>query len=101
MGAGRWHGRCGWTSYAIDTALLTAALMLLTLLPWGLFADGWLATKIVLLVVYVVLGTLALRRARSTRTRAVFHVAALLTYAGVIVITRAQHPLGIFHPLPG
>ena len=38
-------------SYTIDTALLTAALMLLTILPGALFANGWLTVKLVLLVV--------------------------------------------------
>ena len=69
-------GRCSagtLPSYAIDTALLTAALMLLTILPGAMFANGWLAMKMVLLVVYVVLGTLALKRARSPRSRAVFY----------------------------
>ena len=44
-----------WLSYAIDTTLLTAALMLVSILPGAMFANGWLTTKLVLLVVYVVL----------------------------------------------
>ena len=59
-----------WTSYAIDTTLLTAAMMLLTILPWAMFGNGWLGTKVVLLVVYVVLGSLALKRGRTMRVRA-------------------------------
>jgi uncharacterized membrane protein SirB2 len=57
-----------WLSYAIDTTLLTAALMLLTILPWAMFANGWLATKLALIVVYVVLATFALRRARTRKS---------------------------------
>lgn len=86
-----------WTSYAIDTTLLTVALMLLTILPWAMFANGWLAMKIGLLVVYVVLGTLALKRARNPRARGFFYMSALLTYGWMITIARAHHPLGIFH----
>ncbi len=82
-----------WTSYAIDTSLLTAALMLLSILPWGLFGNGWLAVKIGVLVVYIVLGTLALRRARTRRTRILCYVAALLAFAWVVSIARAHHPL--------
>ena len=59
-----------WLSYAIDTTLLTAALMLLTILPHGMFANGWLTMKLVLVVVYVVLGTIALKRGRTPRARA-------------------------------
>src|SRR5690606_16322272 len=65
-------------SYTIDTALLTAAMMLLTILPGALYANGWLAVKITLLVVYVVLGVFALRRGRTRRVRAACYVAALL-----------------------
>ena len=50
-----------WLSYAVDTALLTAALMLLTILPWAMFGNGWLLVKLALIVAYVVLGVLALR----------------------------------------
>jgi uncharacterized membrane protein SirB2 len=87
-----------WTSYAIDTSLLTAALMLLTILPWGLFANGWLVTKIVLLVAYIALGTFALRRARTWRARAMCYVAALLIFFCVVSIARAHHPLGMLRP---
>ena len=66
-----------WLSYAVDTALLTAALMLLTILPWAMFANGWLLVKVSLVVVYVVLGVFALRRGRTRRTRALCYAGAL------------------------
>jgi uncharacterized membrane protein SirB2 len=87
-----------WLSYAIDTTLLTAALMLLTILPWSTFSNGWLVTKLILIVVYVVLATSALRSARTLQARAGFYVAALLTFGFVISIALAHHPLGIFLP---
>jgi uncharacterized membrane protein SirB2 len=83
-------------SYTIDTTLLTAALMLLTILPHGFFANGWLTMKLVLVVVYVVLGVYALRRGRTPRARLASYVAALLVFAFIITIARAHHPLGIF-----
>jgi uncharacterized membrane protein SirB2 len=81
-------------SYTIDTVLLTAALMLLTILPGAMFANGWLTTKLVLVVVYVVLGTFALRRGRTPRVRAACYVAALLVFIAIIGIALAHHPLG-------
>ncbi len=86
-------------SYTIDTALLTAAMMLLTILPGALYANGWLAVKITLLVVYVVLGVFALRRGRTQRTRLVCYVAALLVFAQIYFIARTHHPLGALHLL--
>ena len=83
-----------WASYAIDTTLLTAALMLLTILPGAMFANGWLATKLTLLVAYVVLGSFALKRARSPRSRVAFYIAAVATYGFMFTIARSHHPLG-------
>ena len=81
-------------SYTIDTILLTAALMLLTILPGAMFANGWLTAKLVLVVVYVGLGTFALKRGRTPRMRTICFVAALLVFATIIGIALAHHPLG-------
>ena len=86
-------------SYSIDTILLTAALMLFTLLPGAVFANGWLITKVVLLVVYVVLGSYALKRGRTRTVRAACFAAALLAYLYMIGVARAHHPLGPFFGL--
>jgi uncharacterized membrane protein SirB2 len=88
-------------TYAIDTTLLTAALMLLSILPWGVFANGWLPMKIGLLVVYVVLGYMALRPGRGMRARIACFALALLTYGWMYTIARAHHPLGLFRELAG
>ena len=88
-------------SYAIDTTLLTAALMLLSILPWGVFANGWLAMKVGLLVVYVVLGYLALRPGRGMRLRMGLFALALLTYGWMYTIARAHHPLGLLRGIAG
>ena len=81
-------------SYGVDTALLTAALMLLTILPGAVFANGWLAVKLVLLVVYVVLGTLALRRGRTPAARRACYVAAILVFGFMLTVARTHKPLG-------
>ena len=88
-----------WTSYTIDTALLTAAAMLFTILPAGMFANGWLALKVVLVVAYIVLGILAMRTSLTTPRRAAFYLAALAVYAQVYGIARAHHPAGWLAPL--
>lgn len=81
-------------SYAIDTVLLTAALMLLSILPAPAYENGWLMLKIALLLVYIGLGTLALKRGRTAQMRRACFVAALLVYGCMFAIARAHHPLG-------
>ncbi|MBL8299364.1 MAG: SirB2 family protein [Rhodanobacteraceae bacterium] len=83
-------------SYAVDTVLLTAALMLFTLLPSAVFGNGWLAAKLVLLILYIALGMVALREASPPRRRTRCFVAALAVYGLMVSIARAHHPLGIF-----
>ena len=85
-----------YTSYTIDTLLLTAALMLTTAIHQYPFQAGWLTMKVALLVVYVVLGSIALKRGRTRTTRVVALVAAWLTIGFLFTVARAHHPLGIF-----
>ncbi len=82
-------------SYTIDTVLLASALALLTILPGATYANGWLTAKLALLVVYILCGTFALKRAPTQRARLVFFLAALLAFGSMISIARAHHPLGL------
>ena len=82
-------------SYTIDTVLLTAALMLATILHQYPFVHDWLTVKVVLLITYVVLGSVALKRGRSRTVRVGCWVAALIVYLLIISVARAHHPLGI------
>lgn len=82
-----------YTSYTIDTVLLTAALMLLTILPGAMFANHWLAVKLCFVAAYIALGIATMRAPRGG-LRTGFYVAALLAYATAFGIARAHHPLG-------
>ena len=97
-GQGRWAlaAPVRYLSYTIDTTLLTAALMLFTILPGAMFGNGWLTAKIVLLVAYVVLGVFALRRGRTPRMRLASYLAALAVFGFMYTIARAHHPGGVF-----
>ncbi len=83
-------------SYAIDTVLLTAALMLMTIVEQYPFVHGWLTVKVLLLVVYIALGAAAFWRAGTRFARLAFWLAALAVYAFMISVARAHHPLGLF-----
>jgi uncharacterized membrane protein SirB2 len=82
--------------HAVDTVLLTSALMLTTIVHQYPFANGWLTAKVVLLTAYIVLGSIALKRGRTRRVRVAALVAALLAVAFLVSVARAHHPLGLF-----
>jgi uncharacterized membrane protein SirB2 len=73
----------------IDVLLLIAALMLVAVLPNAVFANHWLTVKLVLLVLYIALGALALRRRAWG-----WLLGALAIYVAMLGIARAHHPLG-------
>jgi uncharacterized membrane protein SirB2 len=81
-------------SYGIDTLLLTAGVTLWTILSLNPITSPWLGTKLLLLVLYVVLGSLALKRAPTRVTRRVSYVAALMVYLFMASVALAHHPLG-------
>jgi len=87
--------------HVIDTVLLASALWLTTIIQQYPFRHDWLTMKVVLLLIYIVLGSLALRRAPSRATRAVAFIAAVLTFLFLYSVARLHHPLGILAPLLG
>jgi uncharacterized membrane protein SirB2 len=83
-------------SYIIDTTLLGAAIALTLTLHQYPFVNGWLTAKVLLLLVYIALGTITLRRAGTTDTRSIALLAALATFACIIGIALAHDPRGWF-----
>lgn len=86
---------------AIDTALVTAALLVLAALQWAPLSAGWLHVKLALLLVYVTLGTFVLKRARTRGQRLLGWLLALAVFGFMISVARAHHPLGLLHGLAG
>jgi uncharacterized membrane protein SirB2 len=81
-------------SYFIDTVLLITGAWLFFMLPSAVFANGWLAAKLVLLVIYIVLGTLALRRGRTAGIRRLCFLLALAVFGCIFAIARTHDPFG-------
>lgn len=89
----RRHAWMDWTSYVVDSGLLTAALMLLAILHLNPLSTPWLGLKLVLLVAYIVLGALAMRRGPTARRWGCL-AGAIAMYGLMYGIARAHHPLG-------
>jgi uncharacterized membrane protein SirB2 len=81
-------------SYIVDTTLLVAAILLTLILHQYPFVNAWLTTKLLLLVLYIALGTIALKRARTTVGRGVALLAALATFAYIVGVAITHDPAG-------
>src|SRR3546814_11513956 len=84
---------CSSDLYTIDTVLLIAALMLMTLVQQYPFVDAWLTVKVLLLVVYIALGIYAFRSRRSRAVRFAAWLAALAVFGFIVSVARAHAPL--------
>ena len=87
--------------HAIDTVLLTSALWLTTIIQQFPFQQPWLTTKVLLLLLYIVLGHVALRRARSRAGRTLAFAAACAVFLFIYSVARLHHPLGALLLAPG
>lgn len=85
--------------HTVDTVLLGSALWLTTIIQQYPFRDAWLTVKVVLLVTYIVLGSLALRRAPTRAGRAIAFFAAVVTFLFLYSVARYRHPLGALFPI--
>jgi len=83
-------------SVMIDSLLLAAAITLTTIIHQYPFVQAWLTVKVVLLVVYIVLGVFALRRGRTRAIRATCFATAMIVFLFIVSVARAHNPLGVF-----
>ncbi|MFP1679217.1 SirB2 family protein [Alloalcanivorax sp. C16-2] len=78
--------------HVIDTGLLACGVTLMVMLRAWPQQTPWLAAKLVALLVYIGLGTVAIKRGRSATTRAVFALLAMTVFAYMIGVAVRHHP---------
>jgi uncharacterized membrane protein SirB2 len=81
--------------HVVDTLLLASAL---TMVVWSgqiPFQQAWLGAKVVALFAYIVLGSIALKRGKTSQKRAFAFVAALLVFAYIVAVALSRHVLPI------
>jgi len=76
-----------------DILLLSAGITLVVMSGQSPLNAAWLGTKLTLLLLYIVLGALALKYGRSRRQRALFGVLALCTVFYIVSVALSRHPL--------
>ena len=76
-----------------DTLLLVSGFGLAIMLGQYPLVNGWLTAKLFALIVYIVLGTVALKRGKTKRTRIAAWIAALLVLGYIVAVAVAHDPL--------
>ena len=67
-----------------DTILLVTAIILAVGLQQYPFTHDWLTAKFIALLLYIVFGMFALKRAKEMRNKIIFFVLSLLTFSYII-----------------
>ncbi len=78
--------------HVIDTMLLLSGAALAVLTAQYPLVQPWLTAKLAALLVYVFLGTIALKRGRSKRARGLALVLALVCFGYIVSVAVARNP---------
>jgi len=79
--------------HVVDTLLLASAIALTVMLREYPLTHGWLTAKVAGLVVYVGLGTIALKRGRTRRGRIAAWVGAQMVFLYIVAVAFTRDPL--------
>lgn len=79
--------------HVVDTVLLGSAVALAWMSGQYPFAQGWLTAKLLALIAYILLGTVALKRGRSKTVRAVAFALALGTAFYIVGVALTRNPV--------
>jgi uncharacterized membrane protein SirB2 len=79
--------------HVIDSVLLLAGAAMLWMLHLNPFSQLWLLAKFAGLFVYILLGTIALRRGPTMQTRSIAFVGAIAVFAYIAGVAMVKSPL--------
>lgn len=78
--------------HVIDTLLLASGIGLAVLIQQYPLVHGWLTAKLLALILYIVLGTIALKRGKTKTQRIAAWIAALLVFGYMVAVAMAHDP---------
>jgi uncharacterized membrane protein SirB2 len=78
--------------HVIDTLFLGTGIALAIRIRQYPFAEPWLTAKVLGLVAYIILGSLALKAGRTRGIRVAAFVAALAAFAYIVGVARSRNP---------
>lgn len=78
--------------HVIDTVLLASALVMVFWSAQYPFVEGWLTAKVLALIAYILLGTIALKRGKTKQVRLAAFLAALAVFAYIVKVALTRQP---------
>ena len=78
--------------HILDSAFLLSGIAMLVMVSLNPLTQGWLLAKFAGLTIYVLLGTVAIRRGPTLETRSLAFVAAVAAFAYVVGVALSKSP---------
>ena len=78
--------------HVIDTIFLLSGIAMVWLLQLNAFSQPWLMAKFAGLIIYVVLGTIAIKRGPTMQVRIIAFVSALAVFAYIVGVAMSKSP---------
>jgi uncharacterized membrane protein SirB2 len=82
--------------HLVDTLLLGSAIALAVISAKYPFVHAWLTAKVIGLLVYILCGTMALKRGKTKTSRTVYFALSLLVFAWIVSVALTRSPYGVF-----
>lgn len=79
--------------HIVDTALLLSAVTLAVQLSISPLSAPWLMAKIIALLLYIVLGTIAIKRGKTREIRLAAWLSAQLVFIYIVAVALSHNPL--------
>lgn len=80
------------TPHLVDTVLLASAIALTLTIKQYPLADAWLTAKLCALLLYIALGTLALKRGKTRSMRITAWIAAQAVFVYIVAVAITHDP---------
>lgn len=79
--------------HVIDTILLTSAIVLAVLIQQDPLNNTWLTAKVIGLLIYILLGMIAIRFGKTKKTRIAAWIGAQCVFIYIVLVALSKDPL--------
>lgn len=79
--------------HVIDTILLTSAIALAVLIQQDPLNNAWLTAKVIGLLIYILLGMIAIRFGKTKKTRIAAWIGAQCIFIYIVLVALSKNPL--------
>jgi uncharacterized membrane protein SirB2 len=84
--------------HVVDTVFLATAVLLSSMAGPGSMGAAWFSAKIIGLVLYILLGMVAMRSAPAAKSSVPAFIAAVVVFGWIVTVAVTKSPLGWLQP---